>query len=63
MTSYSTLSAQVILGSAPDTYNDFCAAELVNVQPLDTAAFEHCGTKLRVPLPGRSVVMLTLTQQ
>jgi alpha-N-arabinofuranosidase len=62
-TSYSVASAQVITGAAKDTYNDFGQAERVNIQTLNASSYQACGRKLRVTLPSKSVVMLTLNPQ
>jgi hypothetical protein len=33
---------------------------VVNIQPLDASSYELCGRKLKVTLPSKSVVTLTL---
>ena len=53
-------SAQVVTGPAKDSYNDFGQPEVVNIQPLDASSYQLCGRKLKVTLPTKSVVMLTL---
>lgn len=59
-TRYAMAAAQVITGPAKDSYNDFGKPETVNIQPLPAAGYQLCGTKLKVTLPPKSVVMLTL---
>jgi alpha-N-arabinofuranosidase len=57
---YAMVSANVVTGPAKDSYNDFGKAETVNSQPLDPASYQLCGRKLKVTLPSKSVVTLTL---
>jgi len=59
-TRYAMASATVITGPAKDSYNDFGRPEVVNIQPLDASSYELCGRKLKVTLPSKSVVTLTL---
>jgi alpha-L-arabinofuranosidase len=61
--SYAMAQAQIITGPAKDSYNDFRQAETVNIQPLDATSYQLCGKKLKVTLPSKSVVMLTLNPQ
>jgi alpha-L-arabinofuranosidase len=58
---YAVASAEVVTGPAKDSYNDFGQAEVVNIQTLDASSYDFCGRKVRVTLPTKSVVMLTLT--
>jgi alpha-N-arabinofuranosidase len=58
--SYSLAKAEVITGPAKDSYNDFGKAETVNIQALAATSYQACGKKLKVTLPSKSVVMLTL---
>lgn len=58
---YTVASAQVITGDAKDSYNDFGEAEEVNIEPLPDTSYAICGRTLKVTLPSKSVVMLTLT--
>ena len=60
---YGVSSAQVITGAEKDTYNDFGQPEAVNIQPLDAAAFQACGKRLRVTLPPKSVAMFRLDRR
>lgn len=57
---YAMAPAQVITGPAKDSYNDFGKPETVNIQPLPATNYQLCGTKLKVTLPPKGVVMLTL---
>lgn len=57
---YAMASATVITGPAKDSFNDFGQPEVVNIQPLDAASYDLCGRKLKVTLPSKSVVTLTL---
>ncbi len=58
--SYVVSRAEIITGSAKDSYNDFGQAETVSIQPLAESAYQHCGRTLKVTLPSKSVVTLTL---
>jgi alpha-L-arabinofuranosidase len=60
---YGVSSAQVITGAEKDSYNDFGQAEVVNIQPLDAAAYSACGRSLSVTLPAKSVVMFRLDRR
>ena len=53
-------SAEVITGSARDSYNAFGQAESVNIQPLADTEYANCGRKLEVTLPPKSIVMFKL---
>jgi alpha-N-arabinofuranosidase len=57
---FAMASAQVITGPAKDSFNDFGKPEVVNAQPLPATAYTLCGKKLKVTLPSKSVVMLSL---
>jgi alpha-N-arabinofuranosidase len=58
---YTVASAQIVTGSAKDTYNDFGMAERVNIQTLPASSCTISGKSLRVTMPPKSVVMLILT--
>jgi alpha-L-arabinofuranosidase len=57
---YTLAKAQVITGPAKDSFNDFGKPEVVNIQPLDAASVSACGKKIKVTLPAKSIVGLTL---
>ncbi len=57
---YEMASAQVITGPEKDSFNDFGQVETVDIQKLDAASYEACGRKVKVTLPTKSVMMLTL---
>jgi alpha-N-arabinofuranosidase len=57
---WNVISAEVVTGAEKNSYNDFGAAETVNIQPLDPSNYDFCGKKVRVTLPTKSVVMLRM---
>jgi alpha-L-arabinofuranosidase len=57
---YVVESAQLITGQAKDSFNDFGRAEAVNIQTLPDTSYQICAKKLKVTLPSKSIVMLTL---
>jgi alpha-N-arabinofuranosidase len=57
---YAMASAQVITGTAKDSFNDFGQPETVNIQTLPATSYQLCGKKLKVTLPSKSVVTLRL---
>lgn len=61
--SYSVSTAEVVTGTAKDSYNDFGQDEKVNIQTLPSSSYEICGKTLNVTLPSKSVVMLVLNPQ
>jgi alpha-N-arabinofuranosidase len=61
--SYALTQAEVITGPAKDSFNDFGQTETVNIQPLANTSYQACGKKVKVTLPSKSVVMLTLGPQ
>lgn len=61
--SYIAATAQVITGPAKDSYNDFGQEEVVNIKPLPASACSVSGKSLRVELPPKSVVMVSLVPQ
>jgi alpha-L-arabinofuranosidase len=58
--SYIAASAQVITGPEKDSYNDFGQEEVVNIQPLPSSECTTSGASVRVVLPSKSVVMVSL---
>jgi len=52
--------AEIITGPAKDSFNDFGKPENVNIQPLADTSYQACGKKVKVTLPSKSVVTLTL---
>jgi alpha-L-arabinofuranosidase len=61
--SYIAATAQVITGPDKDSYNDFGQEEVVNIQALPSAECTTSGASLRVVLPAKSVVMVSLVPQ
>jgi len=61
--SYTVSSAQVLTGPAKDSYNDFGQPEKVNTQVLPASSCTISGKSLRVTLPSKSVVMLSLVAE
>lgn len=59
--SYAASVAQVITGPAKDSYNDYAKTETVNIQTLAPSSCSLSGKTLRVTLPSKSVVLVTLT--
>jgi alpha-L-arabinofuranosidase len=59
-TSYMVRSADVITGSAFTSFNDFGAAEQVNIKTLEASNYSINGKTLTATLPAMSVVMLRL---
>jgi alpha-L-arabinofuranosidase len=57
---YAMAAAQVVTGPAKDSFNDFGQPENVNAQMLPDASYQLCGRKLKVTLPSKSAVMLSL---
>lgn len=62
-TSYIAATADVITGPEKDSYNDFGQPEVVNIQPLPSTECAASGASLRVTLPSKSVVMVSLVPQ
>ena len=58
--SYAVKSADVITGSAFTSFNDFGAAEQVNIKTLDASNYGISGKTLTTTLPAMSVVMFRL---
>jgi len=62
-TSYVAATAQIITGPEKDSYNDFGQAEVVNIQTLPSSQCSISGKSLRVVLPPKSVVMVSVVPQ
>jgi hypothetical protein len=58
--SYTVKSADVVAGSAYTSFNDFGAAEQVNIKTLDASNYSINGKTLTATLPAMSVVMFRL---
>jgi alpha-L-arabinofuranosidase len=58
--SYTVKSAEVLTGSAHTSFNDFGAAEQVNIKPLGASNYTMNGKTLTATLPAMSVVMFRL---
>lgn len=57
---YTVLSAEVVTGEAYTSFNDFGAAEAVNIKALAAANYGISGKTLSVTLPTKSLVMIRL---
>jgi alpha-N-arabinofuranosidase len=57
---YVVRKAEVLTGPAKDSYNDFAEFPTVTIQTLPTENYQLCGKKLKVTVPSKSVVLLTL---
>ena len=60
--SYTVASAQIVTGPAKNSYNNFGAAETVNMQTLAVSNYtlSNGGKTVQVTLPARSIVMVVL---
>lgn len=59
--SYSVMSAEVITGTAINSFNDYGAAEQVNIKALEASNYSISGKTLTATLPSKSVVMFRLS--
>ena len=59
--SFVVSSAEVITGSAINSFNDFGAAEQVNIKTLAASNYSLNGKTLSVTLPSKSVAMIRLS--
>lgn len=58
--SYTVMSAEVITGTALNSFNDYGAAEQVNIKTLETSNYSINGKTLTATLPSKSIVMFRL---
>jgi alpha-L-arabinofuranosidase len=61
-TSYSVNLAQIVTGPKKDSFNNWGAAEIVNIQTLAASNYSISGKTLTVRVPPMSIVMLQLGQ-
>jgi alpha-L-arabinofuranosidase len=59
-TTYTIDTAQIITGSAKNTYNDFAKTENVNIQPFASSNYTLSGKTLTVTVPAISTIMIIL---